>query len=274
MLLGVYHPRLFLITTPSYTFNARFTPPNAPSSARQGFLDPTGRTDRIFRHDDHKFEWTVEEFKEYCEEVAQEWGYEVEVSGVGKAVEIDEWARDEALGFASQTAMFRRLEGSEYSVERERKSCEYLQRAKTRKAHQLLATNFHPTHAKAKKPETAKQIGGRVKGMMKKYREEFMTLRELWFETEISAACGGRVELLGYSVKNHAELELRKIEDVWQVKWLSYKPEAKKKTPGQTAQALEEVWKPPAQQFEQTEWGDVENARLWAAQCGWGSQEY
>ncbi|KAG7097749.1 hypothetical protein E1B28_005070 [Marasmius oreades] len=30
VLLGIYQPRLLLITTPSYTFNARFTAPDAP----------------------------------------------------------------------------------------------------------------------------------------------------------------------------------------------------------------------------------------------------
>ena len=74
MLLGVYHPRLLLITTPSYTFNDRFIAPDAPPGTRRGTPDPTGRTGRIFRHWDHKFEWTVEEFTEWCEEVAEDWG--------------------------------------------------------------------------------------------------------------------------------------------------------------------------------------------------------
>lgn len=42
MLLGVYHPRRLLLTTPSYTFNARFTPPDIIE--RSGYPDPTGRT--------------------------------------------------------------------------------------------------------------------------------------------------------------------------------------------------------------------------------------
>src|SRR5262245_37679977 len=100
--MGVYHPRLFLVTTPSFTFNARFTPPD--STRREGYPDPTGRTERIFRHPDHKFEWTVEEFKTYCAAAAQEWGYEVSCSTIGYAVEQDDWGRDELLGGASQVA--------------------------------------------------------------------------------------------------------------------------------------------------------------------------
>ena len=39
--LGVYHPRRLLLTTPSYTFNARFTPPDVIERSR--YPDPTGR---------------------------------------------------------------------------------------------------------------------------------------------------------------------------------------------------------------------------------------
>ena len=58
-----------------------------------------------------KFEWTVEEFAQWCSAVAAEWGYTVEVGGVGKAREVDGWGRDDALGWASQTAAFTRIEG-------------------------------------------------------------------------------------------------------------------------------------------------------------------
>ena len=145
MLLGVYHPRLLLITTPSYTFNARFTAPDAPKSARNGYPDPTGRTSRIFRHSDHKFEWTVEEFTRWCEEAARQWSYEVEVSGVGSACEKDPWHRDESLGKASQVAVFRRVEGEDVARVREEKvrTDGILNRATMRGRHELLVTHQH-----------------------------------------------------------------------------------------------------------------------------------
>ncbi|KAG2127628.1 uncharacterized protein EDB93DRAFT_1340943 [Suillus bovinus] len=62
--LGRLPPSL-LVTTPSYGFNAHFSPPGLTNTAT-GFPDPTKRTDRVFRHHDHKFEWTVEEFQEWC----------------------------------------------------------------------------------------------------------------------------------------------------------------------------------------------------------------
>ncbi|KAI0714296.1 hypothetical protein C8T65DRAFT_738763 [Cerioporus squamosus] len=131
VILGAYRPRLLLLTTPSYTFNARFTAPDAPASARCGWRDPTGRTARVFRHHDHKFEWTVEEFGAWCAAVAEDWGYELaEVGGVGRAQETDEWGRDEALGWASQVAAFRRRDGEEWEARRARS----IQRTKLRAA--------------------------------------------------------------------------------------------------------------------------------------------
>ncbi|KAG2141141.1 uncharacterized protein EDB93DRAFT_1041398, partial [Suillus bovinus] len=70
MILGVYHPRLFLVTTPSHEFNTHFSPP--------GFPDPTKRRDRVFRLHD---QWTVEEFQEWCAGIAQEWGYDLDTIG-------------------------------------------------------------------------------------------------------------------------------------------------------------------------------------------------
>ena len=61
VLLGAYHSRLLLLTTPSYTYNTCFTAPDAPPSAHSGWRDPTQRTDRVFWHHDHQFEWTMDE---------------------------------------------------------------------------------------------------------------------------------------------------------------------------------------------------------------------
>ncbi|KAI0319194.1 hypothetical protein OF83DRAFT_1111637 [Amylostereum chailletii] len=116
VLLGCYHPRLFLITTPSYTFNQLFHPPN--STDPWGFPDPTLRTERVFRHHDHKFEWTPEECTQWCVTEAERWGYEVVVSGVGRSRHPDPWGREAATGFASQVACFRRKEGEDWTTKR------------------------------------------------------------------------------------------------------------------------------------------------------------
>ncbi|PWN40424.1 hypothetical protein IE81DRAFT_222175 [Ceraceosorus guamensis] len=109
ILLGMYKPKLLIITTPDYNFNLNFHPEweNATSQAG-GFPDPTGRTDRRFRHDDHKFEWTSQEFQHYCEGVASEHGYTVSFGGVGSVG----FHSSEGITFATQGATFERNDHS------------------------------------------------------------------------------------------------------------------------------------------------------------------
>ncbi|KAH9949972.1 hypothetical protein B0H21DRAFT_725561 [Amylocystis lapponica] len=210
VLLGVYHPRLLLITTPSYTFNARFTPPDAPAGVRSGYIDPTGRTARIFRHDDHKFEWTVEEFTQWCVCVAEQWGYDVEIGGVGKAEETDEWGRDEELGWASQVAAFTRREGKDYSVARRRRT-----------QHRLLATHLHTAHEQAQQPGSLQAIGDLVKARMLHYRESTISVSEVWFEHDVGVLCGGWIELLLHAIAEHKDLQLdmstASVPEKWEV---------------------------------------------------------
>ena len=219
VILGVYLPRLLLITTPSYTFNARFTAPDAPASARNGHPDPTGRTSRIFRHHDHKFEWTVEEFKQWCDATALEWGYTVDVSTVGKASEVDEWGRDDALGGASQVAMFKRIDNPELEQNRAEKSKVVVERASRRTKHELLTTHLHAAHPRSQKPGSLQEIGESVKLKMEAYREAFMGLQEIWFEQDIAILCGGWIELLVEAVKAHEKLKLHWNESEKRANW-------------------------------------------------------
>jgi hypothetical protein len=210
MILGIYHPRLFLLTTPSFTFNARFTAPDASADARSGYLDPTGRTTRIFRHHDHKFEWTVEEFRQWCDRVAEEWGYVVEISSVGMAVEVDRWGRDEKLGGASQVAKFTRMDDKGSTENREKKSRNMRERASEKTKHELYATHSHPAHPRSQKPGSLQEIGDSVKAKMETCRGKFTRLEELWFEHEISVLCGGWIELLGKAIEDHPKLILHR----------------------------------------------------------------
>ncbi|GLB40263.1 putative O-methyltransferase activity [Lyophyllum shimeji] len=207
VLLGVYHPRLFLLTTPSFTFNARFTAPSASVAARRGYPDPTKRTDRVFRHSDHKFEWTAEEFREWCHSSAGGWGYEVQISSVGRALEIDEWGRDEELGGATSVAIFRRCE----MENRERKGRETLRALGLKTTpHELLARHQHLAHPSAQKPKTLDEIGVTVKAKMEEFREGFMRVEDLWFERDIAVLCGGWIEILIRAVESCEFLVLKR----------------------------------------------------------------
>ncbi|KAJ3565215.1 hypothetical protein NP233_g7783 [Leucocoprinus birnbaumii] len=210
MLLGVYHPKLLLITTPSYTYNARFTAPNAPRSARRGYPDPTERTDRIFRHHDHKFEWTIEEFRAWCEDTTKDWGYEVEMSGVGRSAEPDPWNREEELGEASFVACFRKSATKEDS-ERESRGRDTIEKLTLpRKQHELYVTHNHPMHRSAQKPKSLDEIASMVVKKMDEYHDAFIRLEEIWFWSEVSTLCGGWIEILIRAVEESDDLKLLK----------------------------------------------------------------
>ncbi|KZT73624.1 hypothetical protein DAEQUDRAFT_703337 [Daedalea quercina L-15889] len=220
ILLGAYHPRLLLITTPSYTFNARFTAPDAPRTARSGYPDPTKRTDRIFRHHDHKFEWTPEEFADWCAAVADTWGYDIEVGGVGRAVEKDEWERDEVLGYASQVAAFKRRDDEGWG-ERRRLFCELTRETQgcSKGQHKLLVTHRHLAHEKARRPLPLRERGEVIKCAMTDLRDSPMRLGDLWWEERVAAACGGWTELMAAAIAHHAELRLENSKELSMSDW-------------------------------------------------------
>ncbi|TFK20722.1 hypothetical protein FA15DRAFT_646656 [Coprinopsis marcescibilis] len=221
VLLGVYHPTYFFMTTPSYTFNARFTSPYALPSTRRGFKDPTNRTDRVFRHSDHKFEWTREEFEQWCNETATAWGYGVRWTTIGRPIEADPYGRDEELQGASFVAEFYKLyDGVISDGEREKKGREVIKELAapeandiSREPQELLAHHRHTAHPSSGKPRPLREIARVVKDKMESYREAFMRLEELWFEKDICVACGGWIEFLIRAVEESSELFLKKEED-------------------------------------------------------------
>ena len=220
VLLGAYQPRLLLVTTPSYTFNTRFTAPDAPRSARSGYPDPTSRTDRIFRHHDHKFEWTPEEFRAWCTAVGETWGYTVEIDGVGRAAEKDEWGRDEALGDATRVAAFKRRDSDGWD-EKRRARFEQMQevRGSVEGQHKLLATHRHIAHEKAGQPLQLSERGEVVVRTLTDLRVSTTTLGDLWWEERVAAACGGWMELLAAAISHHEELQLDICEESPMSEW-------------------------------------------------------
>lgn len=225
ILLGIYHPRLLLITTPSYTFNARFTAPadgmqsmpsddpDEDSVVREGgFRDPTNRTKRVFRHPDHKFEWTIREFEEWCTNTAQKWGYTVHASGIGKPMEEDGWGRDSELGYATQTAVFTRLDGEKYERLRAENAREYSRTS--RQDARLLATHHHTPHPATISPRQSNEmILKLVKEEIDRGEENKIMLRYLWIEEDICCACSGRIDVLIDAIKAAENVLLLHITD-------------------------------------------------------------
>lgn len=75
-------PKTIVITTPNVEYNVRFE------------TLPAGQ----FRHKDHRFEWTREQFQSWCSRVAERFGYKVKFLPVGP--------EDQEVGPATQMAVF------------------------------------------------------------------------------------------------------------------------------------------------------------------------
>ncbi|KAJ4943723.1 hypothetical protein JOQ06_006221 [Pogonophryne albipinna] len=91
VVFGYLTPEAVIVSTPNSDFNP-FLP---------GLVG--------FRHIDHKFEWTRAEFKSWAMKVCLQYGYEVELTGVGQAPP----GQRERVGFCSQIGVFHRLGGKE-----------------------------------------------------------------------------------------------------------------------------------------------------------------
>lgn len=193
VLLGNYAPRLLLLTTPCYEFNERF---GAPGDQDWGIKDPTGRTTRIFRHADHKFEWTVDECSKWCKAAAEEWGYEVDIDSLGRPITKDPWWRDgdDDTLRATQTVLFRRRDGDDWATRRAQHYAEW--KAPEPKPHSLLVTHRYDAHAGAQSPAPHEDIASAVKSTIQDIGSSDVTIFEIWREDAVSTVCGGWLEVL------------------------------------------------------------------------------
>jgi hypothetical protein len=93
ILLGAYQPQVLVVTTPNIEYNINF--PNLQHNTPEQQL----------RNDDHKFEWTRQEFESWCQEGAQTYGYMTEFHGIGK---MDHPVVDKDVGHCTQACVFTR----------------------------------------------------------------------------------------------------------------------------------------------------------------------
>lgn len=87
-------PNLVIVTTPNYEFNRFFDNVDKPP----------------FRHDDHKFEMTREEFKQWADTIAKTYGYNMCLDGVGLPK-----TNDTSRGFCTQIAVFQKQNFTNFS---------------------------------------------------------------------------------------------------------------------------------------------------------------
>ncbi|WP_187261732.1 3' terminal RNA ribose 2'-O-methyltransferase Hen1 [Pontibacter beigongshangensis] len=82
VVFGYAQPDTVVLSTPNSEYNVVFERLEAEA----------------FRHEDHRFEWTREEFRRWCQQVCERYGYEVCIEPVGQ--------EEPALGAPSQLAVF------------------------------------------------------------------------------------------------------------------------------------------------------------------------
>lgn len=92
---GYFNPRIVIITTPNVEFNVCFP------QLKKGQM----------RHWDHKFEWTRQQFEDWCQTAAKTYNYTVTFDGVG-----DPPAEFGDVGHCSQIAIFERIRPAELAA--------------------------------------------------------------------------------------------------------------------------------------------------------------
>lgn len=89
--LGRMKPQKLILTTPNIEYN-------------HVIGEFYGRPSQYkFRHRDHKFEWTRQEFSEWVSKIASKYNYSVEISGIGCVSENEDHSK---FGYASHCAIF------------------------------------------------------------------------------------------------------------------------------------------------------------------------
>ncbi|WP_291720488.1 3' terminal RNA ribose 2'-O-methyltransferase Hen1 [Bernardetia sp.] len=82
-IFGYARPKTVVLSTPNSEYNVLF---------EKLYADE-------FRHDDHRFEWSREEFKNWCQKISKNYGYDFEIFPVGEEIEN--------VGAPSQTVLFK-----------------------------------------------------------------------------------------------------------------------------------------------------------------------
>lgn len=204
----------------------------------------------MIRHSDHKLEMTADEFKQWAESAADDWGYTVEVSGLGASSSPSFYEQDPELTpedrprpiYASQTAIFRLSTGLPMRSPRSIRSVELpfmSGHGETNHAHKLAARHLHPVHipgvidsttqiespsyqsVKLPPRQPAANVRALVKEQMQRWNIGLVSVQEIWSQLDIAVACGGSKRWLIGSLGgwgNCAPVERSSDEDLRVVK--------------------------------------------------------
>ncbi|KAK2437558.1 double-stranded RNA-binding domain (DsRBD)-containing protein [Trifolium repens] len=109
--LSYFCPRILIVSTPNFEYNVVLQKSSPPAQDQEESDDQTLLQSCKFRNNDHKFEWTREQFTRWASELAARHNYNVEFSGVGGSTDVEP-------GFASQIAVFKREWSHEDDVQK------------------------------------------------------------------------------------------------------------------------------------------------------------
>lgn len=190
------------LTCQNFDFNSKFPDHDALHNdcGKRGFADPTGRTDRVFRHSDHKCEMTAAEFENWAIAAAGDWGYHVEIGGVGISNKPSYYPEKEGQSakpvYATHTAIFRLDTGVALRSPRSMRTVELpFMRGANEAAHphRLAAKYIHPVTAEKAPgaPLSPQQVSAVVKEAFSGISVPQISLAEAWGLPGIAAACGG-----------------------------------------------------------------------------------
>lgn len=220
MIFGTFRPRIVLITTPNFTFNSKF--PRQDDAAARGFLDPTGRTQRVFRHSDHKIEMNEEEFTRWCE-AAEDWGYRCKIGGLGLSDRPSYHDDDPQRPiYATQTAIFY-LGGQPARSPRSVRTSELPFMPGSGEAlhpHRLAARHVHERTKVAPLDDSA------IRGVVERAWEDMsqptsVSIDELWFWNggEVARAAAGSRRRLVRALGGWGDCAGSGEEGGWEVFW-------------------------------------------------------
>lgn len=226
--------------------------------------------------------------------MAKEWGYSVEISGVGRAVQPDPWQRDKELGYATSVACFKKGDTMQDSERGSRGREDVQKLGLPSKGHKLFAEHVHEPSPSSQKPKPLKEVAESVVEKMNQFHEVFMRVEELWFEPEISVACGGWIEVLIRAAEESESLNVVKEggigsnETIWMIQRLSGPTDPVPPWTAESESSLDYIpagWEPDEGGFEgsavtdgdvswntnsaDVQWGNANNNEF----GGWGSAD-
>ena len=163
---------------------------------------------------------TSAEFRDWATSAAADWGYRVDISGVGISSSPSYYPSDHATPgapiYASNVAIFRLGSGIPARSPRSVRSTElpWLSSKERSHPHKLVGRFEHPVtmHA-AGAGKSIREVKETVREVMQRWQTEQVSLGELWGDKEVAEAAGGSKRYLVSALGGYGDQEAAKEEE-------------------------------------------------------------